>query len=102
MPREVDRCPDVGVLRPLVATGEQDNQGASTLDKVDPVAGSPVDPQFPHALAHETRVTRVAERQAPDARVDPCTCLSVSEGAEPTREFVGLANVDLHRILWDT
>jgi hypothetical protein len=42
-----------------------------------------INPQFRHAIAHRLGITRVAERQAPDADVDAGAGDSVSQSRKP-------------------
>src|SRR5690242_13481137 len=58
---------DVAILRPLVATAEQDDDSVATPDEIDPVAGTVVDPHFQHAASYRFHVARIAKREAANA-----------------------------------
>ncbi len=95
---------NVLVLSPLVSTSEEHDQYAAALNEVHPVPRSMINPQLGNAFAHGFDITRVAEREPPDANVDATLGLAIAKGGEPLRVLVGLANLDhrRERITWDT
>jgi hypothetical protein len=58
------------LLRGLVSTTEQDDQHARTLDEIDPVTRSVVDPDLTNAFTDVLDVTEIAKRKPAYPDVD--------------------------------
>jgi hypothetical protein len=89
---------DVSVLGVFVSAGEQDYQRLPSLRKVNPIAGTAVDPQLRNAFSNRLDVAWISERKAADANVDPRSGASITQFRKPLAIFLGLTNLD-HRLI---
>src|SRR5207302_4737188 len=68
--RDLDRWPDIRVLRALVACTQQQRDRRPALLEIDSVAGTVIDTHFAHARADRLHVSGITEREAADACSD--------------------------------
>ena len=88
-------CPlDIGILSPLVSTAAEQHADVPALRVVDAVSRSVVDPHLRDARTDRPHVTRITERQPPDADIDPRLCLAVAKAYEPRLEGFGLEDFE--------
>jgi len=57
-----DSSGNIRILRPLIASTQQQHNRLPCLGVVDPIAGADVDPQFLHPLPTEAMIAEVAPR----------------------------------------
>ncbi len=84
---------DVPRLAALVAATQQDDEGLTLLDEIQPVSRPMVDAGFADSLANRLDITHETALEAVDACQDALPRLGVSEVGEPSSELVGLANL---------
>lgn len=69
--RNCQGASDIRILSPLIAAAQQQHENFAALQLVHPVAGAVVDAHLADARTDRLHVTRITQRQAPDARFDP-------------------------------
>jgi hypothetical protein len=79
---------DLGFLRPLVATAQQQNDLRSSYGVVNAVARTQIDGQLPYAIPAETMVAKIAEFQPIHAPVDGDSGFCVSKPPMLLQEHV--------------
>jgi hypothetical protein len=67
---------DIPVLRTFVSSNQKHRYPVATLHEIHSISGVAVDTQLAGSLAHWFHITRVAQRQAADARIDACLGLA--------------------------
>jgi len=82
----------------FVSACEQDYQRPSSPQKIDPVAGTVIDPQFRDAFSNRFYIARVAKRKAADTHVNTCPDSSIAQFGEPLPIYVGLADL-YHKLI---
>src|ERR1700730_12519253 len=80
------------MLRSLIATGQQNDEGDAASSEIDAVAGAVINAHLRHAAAHWPHITRIADLQAVDARLNAPLCPRIAQSPKPTRERFRLAN----------
>jgi hypothetical protein len=83
---------NVGLLRSLVAAGQQDDQQRLALHEINAVTRPVIYPQLRNAPSDRSHISRIADGQAIDPRLYSHSHLSVSEALEPVYEGFGLPN----------
>lgn len=89
----------VSFLAAFVSTGQQDDLRSVSLQVIHPVAGSVVNTEFLNPLTHRRHIPGFAEGQPSDAGQDTCPRSTISDIAEPTGVYVGLADLE-HPLLY--
>src|SRR5258708_10535922 len=92
--RQVDRHLDVTSLRAFVAAGQQDYHRLSTLDEVNAISRSVIDPQLQNVFSDRLNVPRITQRPPSDARVTAGTRLSVTQLFKPIGTDLRLPHFD--------
>jgi hypothetical protein len=91
---DLDCSPNIGLLAAFGSTAEQDDDGRTALQEIDPVAGPVVDPHLANAFTDCLHVAGIAEREAVDSYLHSCTSSTVSQFREPLGECRRLDDLD--------
>src|SRR5438552_3600534 len=92
--RDLDRSPDIRVLRALVACTQQQRDRRPALLEIDSVAGTVIDTHFAHARADRLHASGITEREAADACSDARLRLAILQSVEPFLERRGLQDFE--------
>jgi len=84
----------VACLIRLVAAAKHDDQRRASLHEIDPIAGPVVDPQLRKGRPYGFDIAAIAERQTAQTLGYSRCRPSVSQAHQPSRERLGLANLD--------
>jgi hypothetical protein len=79
---------DIGILRSLVASREQQHNLRTCNGVIDAIAWPNVDAHLPHAVAAKLVIAKVAQLRPVDSAVDSNPCLCVAELTTPLHEDV--------------
>jgi len=77
---------DVAALRVFVAANKKENQPVLFFGKIDTIAWSAVDPQFPNAIAKMFVVAKIFQACTVKSDPNPCPAIYVAQGIEPFPE----------------
>ena len=80
---------DVGRLRGLIATAEQQVHQAPFARDVDPIAGTAIDAHLGHTVFQQLYVAEMTSLRTPDPHQDFCPRSQVCEAGKLTVEFLG-------------
>ena len=72
------------LLGGLVAATQQDDEGATLLRVIEPVARPIADPHFAHAFADTFHITGISMAQPPNTLEDSLFCVQVAKSSEPS------------------
>src|SRR5712692_4051822 len=93
---EVIECPvNVGRLFSFVAAAEEQYANSAEHRVIDPVAGPPINPQFPHALAQWPAVAKVPRREPVDSACNLRLRPSIIQLGQPAIEHVFSSAADI-------
>ena len=88
------RTLDVSLLRALIPTTQQDDNVGATLDIVNPIARSVVDPQFHHARSDALGIAQISLLHPSNPGNDPRDRVIILQAAQPCFEHVRLMDFD--------
>ena len=90
---------DVGRLRALVASCQQNHHLAPLFLEIHPIAGTVVDPQFRDTFSNRLDIPGVTCRKTLDPDLNARPCANVPQPVEPSDENLRLADLK-HTILY--
>lgn len=80
---------DVAALRVFIAANKKENNSVLFFGKIDTIAWSAVDPQFPNAIAKMFVVAKISQAHTVKPDTNPCPAIYVAQGIEPFPERRG-------------
>jgi hypothetical protein len=89
---EAQRRLDVGGLRALVTTGQQDYDRASAHREVYPVSRTTIDSQFRDAFANRFYISWVPSGQSFNTSQNARSCTNIAQTIQPSGVSIGFAN----------
>jgi hypothetical protein len=74
---------DIGALRTLVASAEQDHPGLTLTPEIDPVSGAKVHPELRNAVAYRLAISKIPRFHAAQTNPDAGLGALVAQGLKP-------------------